>query len=229
MTLNPLTSHLYWYISWQAEMLLWGRPGILNSWKWWYLVPYLKTTWSKSYGDGKLACRRRTYHDDKLLQYEMCRPCSTIGKVGTCVTEFLVASMEGSVAHLLRWVLRKLAVQIWSGFIWLRMGCSGVLLWIWKWSFRFHKRPEWSSPAKQKIACKRGPCCVDCVTAKRSRKTPSYGLVRDEVFRMVIALRDTYISSQQRFNYTGSKYSGGVSLAFFYSAIFAVITGLEVV
>jgi hypothetical protein len=46
---------------------------------------------------------------------------------------------------------------------------------------------------------------------------------------MVIALRDTYISSQQRFNYTGSKYSGGVSLAFFYSAIFAVITGLEVV
>jgi hypothetical protein len=29
---------------------------------------------------------------------------------------------------------------VWNGFVWLRIGTSGGLLWTQKWTFRFHKR-----------------------------------------------------------------------------------------
>jgi hypothetical protein len=61
-----------------------------------------KIAWTKNYGDEKLACSRRNYRDNKLLQYEMCGACSTKGKVGTCVTGSWATNLEGSLADLLR-------------------------------------------------------------------------------------------------------------------------------
>jgi hypothetical protein len=38
-----------------------------------------------------------------------------------------------------KWILTKYIVWVWTGFIWLRIGSSGGLLWTRQWTFGFHK------------------------------------------------------------------------------------------
>jgi len=35
--------------------------------------------------------------------------------------------------------LKKWGLRMWTGFIWLKSGSSGGILWTWKWTFGFHK------------------------------------------------------------------------------------------
>jgi hypothetical protein len=40
---------------------------------------------------------------------------------------------------ILKSILKKYSVSVWTGLIWLRTGTSGSLLWTWKLTIRFHK------------------------------------------------------------------------------------------
>jgi hypothetical protein len=44
--------------------------------------------------------------------------------------KILVLNPEGTVRNLLKWISSKQGGKMWSGFIWLRIGASGKLLWI---------------------------------------------------------------------------------------------------
>jgi len=47
---------------------------------------------------------------------------------------------------LIHMYLKEMGCEGGTGFIWLRIGSSGCVLWTWYWSFRFHKKWEgfWS-------------------------------------------------------------------------------------
>jgi hypothetical protein len=61
----------------------------------------------------------------------------------------------------LRWSVKKQGVRMWTGFKWLRIGCSGQLLWTWV--FGFNKRWEILWLAVQLLA-PQGFCYMESVT-----------------------------------------------------------------
>ena len=49
----------------------------------------------------------------------------------------------------------------WAGFIWLRIGTGGGLLWVQLWTFRFHKMKGKSWPAENLLASQEGLCSME--------------------------------------------------------------------
>jgi hypothetical protein len=41
---------------------------------------------------------------------------------------------------ILKWVLKKYDLEVWTGFNWLKLESISGLLWTWWWTIRFHKR-----------------------------------------------------------------------------------------
>jgi hypothetical protein len=61
------------------------------------------------------------------------------------------------VRIILFWIFREYSVKVWSGFRWLRIGCSSRFLWTWSWIFGLNKRwelfklDEWLSVSREGI------------------------------------------------------------------------------
>ena len=64
---------------------------------------------------------------------------------------------------ILKYILRKQNERSWIGFIWLRLGEIGRLLWKRQWTFLYHKICEISWPVEKLLASKEGIWCVKLV------------------------------------------------------------------
>jgi hypothetical protein len=55
-------------------------------------------------------------------------------------------------------------VGAWTGSSWLRIGTGGGLLWMWQWTFKFHKMRGISWLAENRLASQEGPCSTKKVS-----------------------------------------------------------------
>lgn len=90
--------------------------------------------------------------------------CSTMGggekcqKTSLCVWKTWRGDMGAHGRIILQWNLRKKVVCMWTGFIWLRMCCSGWLLWTRLWAFGFFKSKRISLPLEWPSASQKELC-----------------------------------------------------------------------
>ena len=64
----------------------------------------------------------------------------------------------------LRWIFRKWYVGVWTGWSLLRIGICGEHLWMWQWTFGFHKMRGISWLAKNRLASQEGLCSIEWVS-----------------------------------------------------------------
>ena len=71
-------------------------------------------------------------------------------------------SVDGRIT--LRWILRMWAVRAWTGLIWLRIRTGGGQLWMWWWTFRFHKMRGISWLAENRFVSQEELCSMEWVS-----------------------------------------------------------------
>jgi hypothetical protein len=59
---------------------------------------------------------------------------------------------------ILKWILKRQDMRVWTALIWHKIGYSGALLWIRKWSFGFHKSWRLLWAAEGLSSTKKGAC-----------------------------------------------------------------------
>jgi hypothetical protein len=62
---------------------------------------------------------------------------------------------------ILRCIFRKWDEGVWIGSIWLRKGTGGGYLWMWQWTFGFHKMRGISWLAENRLASQEGFCSTE--------------------------------------------------------------------
>jgi hypothetical protein len=88
---------------------------------------------------------------------------------GRCVYRVLVEKPEGKkplgrLGHrweviTLWWIFNKCDVGVWTGLNWLRI----ENLWMWEWTFVFHKMRGIAWLAANRLASQEGLCCMEQV------------------------------------------------------------------
>jgi hypothetical protein len=68
---------------------------------------------------------------------------------------------------ILKWILKKWAESVWTGFIWLRLRTSDDLLCTWQWAWTLHIM--WGSwwLASQQGLCSVESICLTCFSSKK--------------------------------------------------------------
>ena len=65
---------------------------------------------------------------------------------------------------ILNWIFKKWDEGAWTGLMWLRKRAGGGLLWMWYWTFGFHKMQGIFWLSENRLACEEGLCSMESVT-----------------------------------------------------------------